>query len=142
MKWLKYWNFSFSIIPFKEIPGLIFRMDWLDLLAVQGTLKSVLQHHSSKASILQCSAFFTVQLSHPYLITGKNIALTRRTCVGKVMSLLLNMLSRLDITFLPSLLSISLLFHLFYIAVFGVVFPYSGSLWFLFIVEFPSCGWI
>ena len=145
MKWLKYWNFSFSIIPFKEIPGLIFRMDWLDLLAVQGTLKSVLQHHSSKASILQCSAFFTVQLSHPDLITmttGKNIALTRRIFVGKVMSLLLNMLSRLDITFLPSLLSISLLFHLFYIAVFGVVFPYSCSLWFLFIVEFPSCGWI
>ena len=94
MKWPKYWSFSFSIIPSKEIPGLIsFRMDWLDLLAVQGTLKSLLQHHSSKASILRCSAFFTVQLSHPYMTTGKTIALTRRTFVGKVMSLLLNMLS-------------------------------------------------
>ena len=89
MRWPKYWNFSFSIIPTKEIPGLIsFRMDWLDLLAVQGTLKSLLQHHSSKASILQRSAFFTVQLSHPYMTTGKTIALTRRTFVGKVMSLL------------------------------------------------------
>ena len=98
----KYWSFSFSIIPSKEHPGLIsFRMDWLDLLAVQGTLKSLLQHHSSKASILRCSAFFTVQLSHPYMTTGKTIALTRRTFVGKVMSLLLNMLSRLVITFLP-----------------------------------------
>ena len=102
MRWSKYWSFSFSIIPSKEIPGLIsFRMDWLDLLAVQGTLKSLLQHHSSKASILRRSAFFTVQLSHPYLTTGKTIALTRRTFVGKVMSLLLNMLSRLVITFLP-----------------------------------------
>ena len=101
MKWPKYWSFSFSIIPSKEIPGLIFRMDWLDLLAVQGPLKSLLQHHSSKASILQCSAFFTVQLSHPYMTTGKTIALTGRTFVGKVMSLLLNMLSRLVITFLP-----------------------------------------
>src|SRR5574337_994402 len=102
MRWLKYWSFSFSIIPSKEIPGLIsFRIDWLDLLAVQGTLKSLLQHHSSKASILQRSAFFTVQLSHPYMTTGKTIALTRRTFVGKVMSLLLNMLSRLVITFLP-----------------------------------------
>ena len=92
--WPKYWSFSFSIIPSKKIPGLMsFRMDWLDLLAVQGTLKSLLQHHSSKASILQCSAFFTVQLSHPYMITGKTIALTRRTFVVKVMSLLLNMLS-------------------------------------------------
>ena len=101
MRWPKYWSFSFSIIPSKEIPGLIsFRMDWLDLLAVQGTLKSLLQHHSSKASILQPSAFFTVQLSHPYMTTGKTIALTRRTLVGKVMSLLLNMLSRLVITFL------------------------------------------
>ena len=100
--WPKYWSFSFSIIPSKEIPGLIsYRMDWLDLLAVQGTLKSLLQHHSSKASILWRSAFFTVQLSHPYLTTGKTIALTRRTFVGKVMSLLLNMLSRLVITFLP-----------------------------------------
>ena len=102
MKWPKYWSFSFSIIPSKEIPGLIsYRMDWLDLLAVQGTLKSLLQHHSSKTSILRCSASFTVQLSHPYMTTGKTIALTRRTFVGKVMPLLLNMLSRLVITFLP-----------------------------------------
>ena len=101
MRWLKYWSFSFSIIPSKEIPGLIsFRMVWLDLLAVQGTLKSLLQHHSWKASILWHSTFFTVQLSHPYMTTGKTIALTRRTFVGKVMSLLLNMLSRLVITFL------------------------------------------
>ena len=103
MRWPKYWSFSFSISPSKEQPGLIsFRMDWLDLLAVQGTLKSLLQHHSSKASILQCLAFFTVQLSHPYMTTGKTIALTRRTFVGKVMSLRFNMLSRLVITFLPS----------------------------------------
>ena len=101
MRWPKYWSFSFSIIPSKEHPGLIFRMDWLDLFTVQGTLKSLLQHHSSKAVILQCSAFFTVQLSHPYMTTGKTIALTRRTLVGKVMSLLLNMLSRLVIPFLP-----------------------------------------
>ena len=101
MRWPKYWSFSFSIIPSKENPGLIFRMDWLDLLAVQGTLKSILQHHSSKASILRRSAFFTVQLSHPYMTTGKTISLTRRTFVGKVMSLLLNTLSRLVITFLP-----------------------------------------
>jgi len=102
MRWPKYWSFSFSISPSKGHPGLIsFRMDWLDLLAVQGTLKSLLQHHSSKASILQCSAFFTVQLSHPYMTIGKTIALTRRTFVGKVMSLLLNMLSRLVITSLP-----------------------------------------
>jgi len=102
MRWPKYWSFSFSIIPSKEIPGLIsFRMDCLDLLAVQGTLKSLLQHHTSKASILRRSAFFTVQLSHPYMTTGKTIALTRWTFVGKVMSLLLNMLSRLVITFLP-----------------------------------------
>ena len=102
MRWPKHWSFSFSIIPSKEIPGLIsFRRDWLDLLEVQGTLKSLLQHHSSKASILQSSAFSTVQLSHPYMTTGKTIALTRRTFVGKVMSLLLNMLSRLVITFLP-----------------------------------------
>ena len=101
IRWPKYWSFSFSFIPFKEIPELIsFRMDWLDLLAVQGTLKSLLQHHSSKASILPCSAFFTVQLSHPYMTTGKTIALTRCNIVGKVMSLLLNMLSRLVITFL------------------------------------------
>ena len=96
IRWPKYWSFSFSIIPSKEIPGLIsFRMDWLDLLAVQGTLKSLLQHHSSKASILRHSVFFTVQLSHPYMTTGKTIALTRQTCVGKIMSLLFNMLSRL-----------------------------------------------
>ena len=102
MRWPKSWSFSFSIIPSKEHPGLISsRMDWLDLLAVQGTLKSLLQHHSSKESILRRSAFFTVQLSHPYMTTGKTIALTRRTFVGKVMSLLLNMLSRLVITFLP-----------------------------------------
>ena len=100
--WPKYWSFSFSISPSKEIPGLIScRTDWLDLLAVQETLKSLLQHHSSKASILRHSAFFTVQLSHPYMTTGKTIALTRRTLVGKVMSLLLNMLSRFVITFLP-----------------------------------------
>ena len=102
MRWPKYWSFSFSIIPSKEIPGLIsFRMDWLDLLAVQGTLKSLLQHHSLKASIPLHSVFFTVQLSHPYITTGKNIALTRWTLVGKVMSLLLNILSRLVTTFLP-----------------------------------------
>ena len=101
-RWPKYWSFSFNISPSNEYSGLIyFRMDWLDLLAVQGTLKSLLQHHSSKASILRCSAFFTVQLSHPYMTTGKNIALTRQTFVGKVMSLLFNMLSRLVITFLP-----------------------------------------
>ena len=102
MRWPKDWSFSFSIIPSKEHPGLVsFRMDWLDLLVVQGTLKSLLQHRSSKASILQCSAFFTVQLSHLYMSIGKTIALTRQTLVGKVMSLLLNMLSRLVITFLP-----------------------------------------
>ena len=102
MTWPKYWNFSFSISPSKEIPGLIFfRMDWLDLLAVKGTLKSLLQHHTSKASILPRSAFFTVQLSHPYMTTGKTIALTRWTLVGKIMPLLLNILFRLVITFLP-----------------------------------------
>ena len=102
MRWPKYWSFSFSIIPSKEIPGLIsFRMDWLDFLAVQGTPKSLLQHHSSKASILRCSAFFTVQLSHPYMTTGKTIALTRQIFVGKVMSLFFNMLSRLVVAFLP-----------------------------------------
>ena len=101
-RWPKYWRVSFNISPSNEYSGLIsFKMDWLDLLAVQGTLKSLLQHHSSKASILQRSAFFTVQLSHPYMTAGKTIALTRRTFVGKVMSLLLNMLSRLVITFLP-----------------------------------------
>ena len=102
MRWPKYWSFSFSIIPSKEHPGPIsIRMDWLDLLAVQGTLESLFQHHSSKASILWCSVFFTVQLSHPYMTTGKTIALTRRTFVGKVISLLLIMPSRLVITFLP-----------------------------------------
>ena len=102
MRWPKYWSFSFSIIPSKEIPGLIsYRMDWLDLLVVQGTLKSFLQHHSSKASILRRSAFFTVQLSHPYVTAGKTIALTRRTLVSNVMSLLLNILPKLVITFLP-----------------------------------------
>ena len=102
MRWPKYWSFSFSISPSNEHPRLIsFRMDWLDLLAVQGTLKSLLQHHSSKASILRHSAFFTVQLSHPCMTTGKTISLTRWTFFGKVMSLLFNMLSRLVITFLP-----------------------------------------
>ena len=102
MRWPKYWSFSFNIRPSNEHPGLIsFRMGWLDLCAVQGTLKRLLQHHSSKASTLWRSAFFTVQLSYPYMTTGKTIALTRRTYVGKVMSLLLNMLSRLVITFLP-----------------------------------------
>jgi len=101
-RWPKYWSFNFSIFPSKEHPGLIsFEMDLLDLLAVQGTLKSLLQHHSSKASVLQRSAFFTVQLSHPYMTTGKTIVLARLTFVGKVMSLLFNMLSRLVITFLP-----------------------------------------
>ena len=102
MRWPKYWRFSFSISPSSEYSGLIsFRMDWLELLAVQGTLKSLLQHHSSKASILQHSAYFTVQISHPYMTTGKTKALTRQTFVGKVMSLLFNMLSRLVIAFLP-----------------------------------------
>ena len=102
IRWPKHWSFSFNISPSSEHPGLIsFRMDWLDLLAVQGTFKGLLQHHSSKASVLQCSAFFTVQLLHPYMTTAKTIALTRQTFVGKVMSLLFNMLSRLVITFLP-----------------------------------------
>ena len=102
MRWPNYWSFTFSISPSNEHPGLIsFRTDWLHRLAVQGTLKSLLQHHSSKASILRCSAFFTVQLSHPYMTTGKTIAFTRWTSVGKVMSLFLDMLSRLVITFLP-----------------------------------------
>ena len=104
IRWPKYWSFSFSISPSNEHPGLIsFRMDWLGLLAVQGTPKSLLQHHSSKASILQHSAFFTVQLSHPYMTTGKTIALTRQTFVGKVTPMLFNMLSKLVISFLPSL---------------------------------------
>ena len=101
MRWPKYWSFSLSISPSNEHPGLIFRMDWLDLFAVQGTVKRLLQHHSSKASILQPAAFFTVQLSHPYMTTAKTIALTRWTLVGRVMSLLFNMLSRLVITFVP-----------------------------------------
>ena len=102
IRWPKYWSFSFSISPSNEYSGLIyFRMDWLDLLGVQGTIKSLLQHHSSKASILQCSAFFIVQLSHPYMTTGKTIAFSRQTFVGKVMSLLFNMLSRLVIALLP-----------------------------------------
>ena len=102
IRWPKYWSFSFSISPSNEHPGLIsFRMDWLDLLAAQGTLKSLLQHQNSKTSILRCSAFFIVQFSHPYLTTEKTIALTRRTFVGKVMSLLFNMISRLAIAFLP-----------------------------------------
>ena len=102
IRWLKFWSISFSNSPSNEYSGLIFfRMDWLDLLAVQGTLKSLLQHHSSTASILQCSAFFLVQLSHPYMSTGKTIALTRRNFVSKVMSLFFNMLSRLVIVFLP-----------------------------------------
>ena len=102
VRWPKYWSFSFSIIPSKEHPGLIsFRIEWLDLFAIQGILKSLLQHYSSKASILWCSVFFILQLSHPYMMTGKTIALTRWTLVGKVMSLLFNMLSRLVIAFLP-----------------------------------------
>ena len=102
IRWPNYWSFSFSISPFNDYSGLIsFRIDWLDFLAIQGTLKSLLQHHSLKASILQCSAFFIVQLSHPYMTTGKTIALTRWTSVGKVMSLLFNMMSRLVIAFLP-----------------------------------------
>ena len=108
IRWPKYWSFSFSINPSNEYSGLIsFRMDWLDLLAVQGTLKSLLQHHSSKASVLQCSAFFMVQLSHPCMTTGKTIALTRWTFVGQVMSLLFNMLSRLVMAFLPRFSSYS-----------------------------------
>ena len=102
MRWPKYWSFSFNFSPSNEHPGLIsFRMDWLDLLAVQGTLQNLLQHHSSKASILRCSAFLMVQLSHPYLTTGETIALTIQTFVGKVMSLLFNTLSRLITAFLP-----------------------------------------
>jgi len=113
MSWSKYWSISFSIIPSKEHPRLISsKMDWLDLFTVQGTLNSLLQHHSSKASILRCSSFFTVQLSHPYKTTGKTIALTRQNCVGKVMSLLFNMLSRLVITFLPRSKRLLISWHL------------------------------
>ena len=112
--WPKYWSFSFNISPSNEHPGLIsFRMDWLVLLAVQGTLKSLLQHHSSKASILRPSAFFTVQLSHPYMTTGKTIALTRRTFIGKVMSLLFSMLSKLVVTLLPRSKRLLFYFYLF-----------------------------
>ena len=108
IRWPKYWGFSFNISPSNEHPGLIsFRMDWLDLLAVQGALKSLLQHHSSKASILRCSAFFLLQLSHPYMTIGKTIALTRRTFVGKLMSQIFSMLSRLVIAFLPEQASFS-----------------------------------
>ena len=129
MRWPKYWSFSFSIIPSKEHPGLIsFRVDWLDLLAVQGTLKSLLQHHSSKASILQCSAFFIVSILHLYMATGKTLALTRWTFVGQVMSLLFNMLSRLVIAFLPrskhlliSWLQLGLTFWKFCESVFPIV---------------------
>ena len=117
----KYWSFSFNISHYNEHPGLIsFRMDWLHLLAVQGALKSLLQHHSSKASILRWSAFCTVQLSHPYMTTGKTIALTRRTLVGKVMSLLLNMLSRLVITFLPRSKRLNLMAAVTFRSDFGV----------------------
>ena len=112
IRWPKYWSFSFNISPSSEHPGLIsFQMDWLDLLAVQGTLKSLIQYHSSKASILQHSAFFIVQLSHPYMTTGKTIALTRRTFVAKVMSLLFNMVSRLVVAFLPRSRRLLLSFH-------------------------------
>ena len=124
MRWLKYWSFSFSIIPSKEISVLIsFRMDWLDLLAVQGTLKSLLQHHSSKASILRRSAFHTVKLSHPYMTTGKTIALSRRTFVGKVICLLFNMLSRFVIAFLPR--SKHLLMSWLYIYIYIYVFSFN-----------------
>ena len=140
-RWLKYWSFSFSIIPSKEIPGLIsFRMDWLDLPVVQGTLKSLLQHHSSKASILQCSAFFTVQLSHTYMTTGKTIVLTRRTLVGKVMSLLLNILSRLVITFIFLVIQ-CFIFNIHAIQVVNLVpFSWRTSNWFLLnlLSSFPS----
>ena len=123
MRWPKYWSFSFSISPSNEHPGLIsFRMDWLDLLAVQGTLKSLLQHHSSKASILQCSAFFTIQFSHPYMTTGKTIALTRWTSVGKVMSLLFKMLSRSDAKYYIGFLSFFLFFFFFLIHSFLFLF--------------------
>ena len=132
----KYWSFSFRISPFNEYSGLIsFRMDWLDLLAVQGTLKSLLQHYSSKASILQCSAFFMVQLSHPYMTNGKTIALTRRTCVGKVMSLLFNMLCKLIIAFLL----LFLLLILWLQSPFAVILEskYSLSLFPLFPIYLP-----
>ena len=122
LRWPKYWSFSFSISPSNEHPGLVsFRMDWLDLLAVQGTLKSLLQLHSSKASILQRSAFFTVQLSHPYMTPGKTIALTRQTFVGKVMSLLLNMLSNTNYPYIG--FPLSHIFIIFVIVLIFVLFP-------------------
>ena len=125
MRWPKYWSFSFSIIPSKEIPGLIsFRMDWLDLLAVQGTLKSLPQHHSPKASIRRCSAFLTVQLSHPYMTTGKTTALTRRTFVDKVMSLLLNMLSKLKFKLNLKLVQILNFFIKTYLILCLILFKY------------------
>ena len=131
IRWPKYWSFSFNISPSNEHSGLIsFRMDWLNLLAVQGTLKSLLQHHSSKTSILWCSAFFIVQLSHPYMTTRKTTALTRRIFVDKVMSLLLNMLSRLVITFLPRSKRLLILYVIGFDSL--VFFPFlsvSGSLW-------------
>ena len=136
MTWPKHRSFSFSIIPSKEIPGLIsFRVDWLDLLEVQGTLKSLLQHHSSKASILPCSAFFTVQLSHSYMTTGKTIALTRWTFVGKIMSLLFIMLSRLAITFLPS--SKRLLISWLQSPSAVILEPKKNKVWHCFPIYFP-----
>ena len=135
MRWPKYWSFSFSISLSNEHPGLMsFRMDWLDLLAVQGTLKSLLQHHSSKASILQHSAFFIVQLSYPYMTTGKTIALTRRTFVGKVIFLLLNMLSSLVIAF-PLRSRIRLLFSLSFGFTFS--FIHLGFFWFTVSCQYP-----
>ena len=135
MRWPKYWSFSFSISPSNEHPGLIsFRMDWLDLLAVQGTLKSLLQHDSSKASMFQCSAFFTNQLSHPYMTTGKTIALTRRIFVGKVMSLLFSMLSRLVITFLPR----SKLLLIFFFNFIYYFFPFIFISWRLITLQYCS----
>ena len=136
MRWPKYWSFSFSIVPSKVHLGLIsFRMDWLDLLAVQGTLKSILQHHSSKASILQHSAFFTVQLSHPYMTTGKTIALTRWTFTDKVMSLPFNMLSRLVITFLPR--SKQLLISWLQSPSAVILEPEKNKVWHCFPIYFP-----
>ena len=128
MRWPKYWSFSFGISPSNEYSRLIpFRMDWLDFLAVQGTLKSLLQSHSSKASILQCSAFFIVQLSHPYMTTGKTIALSRWTFVGKVMPLLFNILSRLIIAFLPSRKHLLIFLSIFWKPRYGRNLRWIGS---------------
>ena len=136
IRWPKYWSFSFNISPSNEHPGLIsLRMDWLDLLAVQGTLKSLLQHHSSKASILQCSAIFLVQFSHTYITTGKTIAVTRWTFLGKVMSLLFNMLSRLVITFLPR--SKSLLISWIQSPSAVILEPPQNKVWHCFPIYFP-----